>query len=316
VLSIGNGKRIAHAFGLGDHAVMMGPVARGELGQIWRLESSNGTFAVKEWFEDFPEEELLEGALFQEAAAGAGVSCPSVVRSGDGGVLSYLDGTTVAVYGWVDLLDRDPAIDPAAVGELVAVLHRVRFRGGQPTDPWYTDPVGADRWDELVSELRERGAPFAEQLAAYRQELVALEELVVPPTNLRTCHRDLWADNLRATPDGGLCLIDWDNAGLADPAGELALALFEYCRGDAARARSLAGAYQEAGGPGRIRAPGDFSMPIAQLSHIGERACGLWLDATDDEGRARAQSLADEFVGEALTRAVIGDLLDGIRASR
>ena len=47
---------------------------------------------------------------------------------------------------------------------------------------------------------------------------------------LRTCHRDLWADNVRTSHDGGLCVFDFDNAGLADPSQELAMILVEGCR--------------------------------------------------------------------------------------
>jgi Ser/Thr protein kinase RdoA (MazF antagonist) len=308
----GNAELIAEAYGLGGDAMLSGPVARGELGQIWRLESSQGAFAVKEWFEDFPENELLEGAAFQEAAEAARVPCPSVLRRRDGSILLDLAGTRTAVYEWVDLYDTDPNIDPANVGTLVATLHLVPYQGREPTDAWYTEPIGADRWDELVRELRGRRAPFAERLAEYRDELVALEALIVRPSNVRTCHRDLWANNLRATPGGELCLIDWDNAGDADPDGELALILFEFARGDADRARALHDAYVGAGGPGRVRGPSDFSMPIAQLNHIGERGCRLWLEATTGATRDRAASLVEEFVGEALTREGIARLLDWI----
>jgi Ser/Thr protein kinase RdoA (MazF antagonist) len=294
---------------------MSDPLARGELGQIWRLETTRGAFAVKEWFEESPQSELLEGAAFQEAARVAGVPCPAVLRRGEGSLLLDLDGTTTAVYGWVDLCDRDPMIDPAAVGSLVGTLHRVPYAGREPIDPWYSDPIGRDRWDELVRELRRRGAPFAEDLAAFRDELVALEALIVALSSLRTCHRDLWADNLRATSGGELCLIDWDNAGDADPSMELALVLFEFCRGDPIRARELHEAYTDAGGPGRVRGPGDFSMPIAQLGHIGERGIRLWLAAETDDHRARAVAIVEEFVTDALTRDIIADLLDAIGAS-
>jgi hypothetical protein len=48
-------------------------------------------------------------------------------------------------------------------------------------------------------------APFADELDALRPELVALEAyLGGPPRDLRTCHRDLWADNVRATTTGEL----------------------------------------------------------------------------------------------------------------
>ena len=61
-----------------------------------------------------------------------------------------------------------------------------------------------------------------------RDELVAPEVLLVPARELRTCHRDLWSDNLRATAQGGLSVIDWDNCGLSDPGQELAGVLFEF----------------------------------------------------------------------------------------
>jgi Ser/Thr protein kinase RdoA (MazF antagonist) len=306
-------QRIAAAYGLGDDDVRLsGPVARGEIGQVWRLETPRGTFAVKEWFEEVSRSELLKGAAFQEAAGAAGVPCPPLLRRGDGSLLLDLAGTTVCTYGWVDLLDRDPQIDPAGVGSLLGSLHRVQYDGREPVDPWYSEPVGADRWDELLHQLRGRGAPFAEHLAELRDELVALEALMVPPSDLRTCHRDLWAENLRATTSGGLCLIDWDNAGDADPSMELALVLFEFGRSDPVRARDLYEVYMDAGGPGRVRGPSDFSMPIAQLGHIGERACRIWLIAETDDDHARAAALASEFVTDALTRDVIADLLDAI----
>ena len=78
MLSPSDADRVAHEFDLGDGADMTGPVARGELGQIWRLRTIGGSFAIKEWFDEIPRNELLEGAAFQEAASAAGVACPRV----------------------------------------------------------------------------------------------------------------------------------------------------------------------------------------------------------------------------------------------
>ena len=98
--------------------------------------------------------------------------------------------------------------------------------------------------------------PFADELDALVPELVAIETyLGRPPRELRTCHRDLWADNVRRTCDGGLCVFDFDNAGLADPSQELALLLVEYAAGDPRRASVIREAYAEAGGPGRVQGP-------------------------------------------------------------
>jgi len=253
--------------------------------------------------------ELLEGAGFQEAALAAGVPTPAVRRTRAGELIADCGGVRVRLHAWVDLHDPDPSLDAVELGRLVAGLHRVDFAGATGLDPWYSEPVGAARWAELVGELRNRHAPFADELDALRPELVALEAyLGGPPRDLRTCHRDLWADNVRRARDGGLCVFDFDNAGLADPSQELALVLVEY-GADPARAGVIRAAYAEAGGPGRVEHPTDFAMPIAQLSHILVEGCRRWLTATTDFERTDNEGWVREFLGQPLTRAVIETLL-------
>jgi Ser/Thr protein kinase RdoA (MazF antagonist) len=300
---------ILAAFDLGPWGRLSdGPVARGRLGSIWRLDTERGSWAVKQVSgEDGGE--LLEGAAFQEAVLAAGVPTPAVRRTRAGELIADCGGMRARVHAWVDLHDPDPGLDPVEVGQLVAGLHRVEFAGTIGLDPWYTEPVGAARWSELVSGLRACGAPFADELDALRPELVAMEALLGgPPRELRTCHRDLWADNVRATRMGGLCVFDFDNAGLADPSQELALVLVEY-GAEPGRAGAIRAAYADAGGPGRVADPTDFAMPIAQLSHIVAEGCRRWMCATTDAERADNEAWVREFVDRPLTRAVIETLL-------
>jgi thiamine kinase-like enzyme len=178
------------------------------------------------------------------------------------------------------------------------------------------DPVGADGWDELFRTLAEAKAPFARELRENRDELVALEELLEAPKNLQTCHRDLWADNVRSTPTGQLCVIDWENSGLADPSQEFCLVLSEFGYDNAERARTLWHAYLDAGGPGRIGRRADFSMVIAQIGHIGELACRGWLEATSEVERDREAGRVAEFISRGLTLAIIDELLDAVSSAR
>ena len=300
---------IAARYGLGDRAELVGPVARGEVGQVWRLNTSRGSWAVKEPFERPSVEEVDDDAAFQEAAHSAGVPMPRMVRTVDGGVLADVGAATVRVYEWVHLLERDPRLDPTTVGQLVATLHRVGFVGSNDVHPWYTDRVGPDRWDDLIVRLESASAPFAGELAAQRDELVALSETLEWPVDLQTCHRDLFADNVLRTSGGGLCVIDWENAGLAEPAQELCLVLFEYSCGELERARILYDAYRQAGGPGRIDRPGNFSMIVCQLAHIGEMACIRWLDPARRADRAHNEAWAMEFLTQPLTRRMIDDFV-------
>ena len=301
---------VARVFGLGNGARFTGRVERGEQGQVEELLTSRGSFAVKTSF-DLPE---LDGedAAFQAAARAAGVPAPAVFWN-DRSSYALIGGLPVRVYEWVELFPPDSMFDPAAAGAVVAAIHRTPFAGRRPEDAWYTEPVGAAAWDGLISDLFEAGAPFAADLAAMRDELVALEALLERSSNLRTCHRDLWSDNLRPAVSGGLCVIDWENCGLADPGQEIAGVVFEFGYGDRDRAREVHRAYRRAGGPGAVRTRADFSMTIAQLGHITEISCRRWIDpSTPEHERQRQAARVAESTNQPLTVALIDELLEAV----
>jgi hypothetical protein len=147
-----------------------------------------------------------------------------------------------------------------------------------------------------------------------RDELVSLEQLLVDPDDLRTCHRDLFPENLRGTTSGSVCVIDWDEHGLAGASQELAFVVWAFAGGRADRAREIMQSYDAGGGPGRIRSAGDFTMLIASLGHINERACTRWLDHPPEHPeRERMAALFGECVAERLTRDSIQELLEAVR---
>ncbi len=316
MISDGDAERIAAAYGLGAGARLHGPVARGEQGQVWRLTTDRGDFAVKEPFPAFAETDPGEAgrhAAFQRRARAAGVPAPDVLDTGSGPLL-LLDGLPVRVYTWVDVCERDSLLDPAEVGRLVATLHSVRLPAAGPVHWWYVEPVGRPEWEELLGASVAAGAPYAERLGAVLDDLVAVESFAGPVAPVQTCHLDLWADNLRDTPDGGLCLLDWENSGPGDPAGELAQVVFEFGRSDPARAATLHAAYVEAGGPARLRGRADFGMVVAQLGHITRMHLRAYLDpAGDDASRRHAVRGVEENAGEPLTPAGIDALLEAVR---
>jgi Ser/Thr protein kinase RdoA (MazF antagonist) len=301
---------LARRFGLGRPARLSdGPVARGKQGLVWRLDTADASWAVKVPFHRSDEDEVHVATAFQEAAHAAGVPTPQVRRTTEGRVFATLEGRQVRVYEWVDLRAPDTRLDPARVGAVVAAIHRASATGPGRLDPWYHEPIGADRWDRLVEQLRAAGAPFAGQLADLRDELVALESWIEPPEMLQTCHRDLWADNVLPTADGGVCVIDWENSGPADPGQELGCVLFEFARTDPGRVRALTGAYRDAGGPATVTRRGHFSMLIAQLGHITEIAATDWLEP-NPRSPDRADSAA--WIGEVLEEPHTRELLETI----
>jgi aminoglycoside phosphotransferase (APT) family kinase protein len=306
---------LARRFGLG-RAVRLsdGPLARGRQGLVWRLDTADGSWAVKTPFHLSGEDEVRVATAFQEAAYAAGVPTPQVRRTTEGRVFATIAGRQVRVYEWVDLMASDSRLDPALVGAVVAAIHGVPATDLSPLDPWYHEPIGASRWDELVKQLLQAGAPFAGQLADLRDELVALESWIEPPQMLQTCHRDLWADNVRPTTDGGVCVIDWENSGPADPSQELGCVLFEFTRADPGRVRALTDAYRQAGGPAIVKRRGHFSMLIAQLGHITEIAATDWL-TPNPRSPQRTDSAAwiGEVLNEPHTRELLGTILGAVQ---
>ncbi|GAA0926777.1 hypothetical protein GCM10009558_039360 [Virgisporangium aurantiacum] len=306
---------LADRFGLGRAVALSdGSVARGKQGEVWRLETVDGAWAVKVPFHETDEAALDPPTRFQEGAVAGGVPAPVVRRTTAGGIFARVGGRQVRVYGWVDLGRPDPGLDPGLVGAAIAAVHRAGPPTDGPVDPWYTEPIGAEGWDGLVERLDAAGAPFAGRLAALRDELVALEAWLRPPANVRTCHRDLWADNVLPTAQGGICVIDWENSGPGDPGHELACALFEFGRSDPGRARALMSAYAAAGGPATVTEPGDFTMLIAQLGHIVEIAATDWLEPNlRNPDRAGAEAWIRETLDEPHTRDVLDALLRTVR---
>jgi aminoglycoside phosphotransferase (APT) family kinase protein len=310
---------LAQRFSIGGAARLSdGPVARGKQGVVWRLDTDMGRWALKVPFGSPSEEQVASATAFHEAAHAAGVPTPRVLRTDDGAVFAPFNGGQARLYEWVDLLPPDRFLDPAQVGAVVAAIHRVPTPDGAlgALDPFFCEPVGADRWDHVLDQLTTEGAPFASRLAELRDELVALESWIEPPRRLLTCHRDLWADNVLGTADGGVCVIDWEESGPADPSQELGYVLFEFAGGDPGRARDLVTAYRDAGGPATVSRRGDFTMLIAQLGHIIELAAKDWLTPNlRSPQRADAVAWISEALDDPHTREVLDPLLAAVDGS-
>jgi thiamine kinase-like enzyme len=306
-------QEIADAFGLGRATSLSDPVARGELGEIRRLESDGRTWAVKQEFEPWDDvEEAERVGAFQLACWRAGIPSPQPVVASNGRFTVEVSGQPVRVYAWVDLHDPDTDLDPVAVGELLARLHAVHTPARGPVHEWFEAPIGRREWKGVLKASRAAGAPYADRLAGLLPHLLEVESILTPMHGVQTCHLDLWADNLRRTTDGDLCVIDFDNCGPADPSRELAMLLFEFGRGDPARWRTLQAAYREAGGPGRVTGRDSLAMTISQLHHIGHRHVTMWVAARDAEARARSHAGVEEFLGEPLLLADVDRLVEAV----
>ena len=192
---------IARAFCGGSAVQDMVGVARGEQGHVWRLVTEEGAFAVKDLIVRQLPADAAADVAYQEAALATGaLLIPRPVLTAAGEVLLDVAGHQVRVYAWVDLLPADTALEPALIGATIAAVHRIRHEPARPLHWWYTDPVGSERWAQLLEAAKAARAPFVEAFEAEIPHLLKLEALLETPRNLQNCHRDLWADNILPTP--------------------------------------------------------------------------------------------------------------------
>lgn len=298
---------IAARFGLGTGARIDGPPERGELGAVWPLRTDCGRWAVKRGNERLDVAEVETTTAVQDAAIANGVLSPAAVRTVDGEVLADVGGSQVRVHEWFDLAPIDRALDVGVLGSTLARMHTAGAAAGA-ADPWFTEPITTSQWNSLLATAAD--APFADDLAGHRDSLADAAAEVAAPRTLRACHRDLFAENVRAVDGGRIAVFDWDSAGAADPGHELAMVLWEYCRDEPAQAPGLYASYREAGGPGRIEGPASFSMMICIASRLLHRSCRIWLDpASSPAEREVRESEIAEWIRDPCTRPVIDTLL-------
>lgn len=304
--------RIATAFGLGGGARLYGPVDHGRHGEIWMLTTNDGRYAVKFLHEPGSPDAALRDAAFQDAVRASGVPTPAVFRTPGGDVLIELEGRHLRVYEWVDVLAPDRHLDPVEVGKLLATVHQVEAPAEGKVRDWFVAPVGEQAWSEVVAQLRAKDAPFVDRVAALVPQFLALEEKFEEPDTIRTCHCDLWVDNLRRTPDGRLVVLDWENCGPESPSQELGMVVFEYGLGEPRRMLDLYAAYLFAGGPGRLGRCADFTMLGAACEHLAEEGCRTWLAATSMQDKAAGASLVEWLLDEPVTLAVVDEVLEAV----
>ena len=214
-----------------------------------------------------------ECAVLQLAAA-AGIAPPVVHCDPDRGVL---------VTQWIATdHERDPAanaarplarvgrpVDERAVGTLaqtLARLHalevpdslrRVDFAVQAQALATSLDAARADREAAAGSRSADASARRRQKATSARRQHAAaglrstaselFAQYAVAPRALALCHHDLNALNLLQDPSGRLWIVDWEYAGLGDPALDLASYACQHQLRLAQR-RHLASAYREAGG--------------------------------------------------------------------
>jgi len=260
---------VARAFGLGTPTRDLTFVARGAMGEVFRLDTERGPFAVKRLFWG-PAGDEDANAAFQFAAADAGVPLPRPVLATNGDVLSNLADGWWRVYEWVE---GEPLVtaDPVAMARAIGRLHAIKYDAGSVLDPWYAEALGAERINSAVDAAIAHGFAFEPR----RDALLAFDEIVAvaPAAELIGCHLDTDVKNVLVHATG-LVLIDWDNAGPGIAASEFASVLGQWSGDDPAVVRSMVRAYRD---EGCVFAPCDvtvFAQGLSAFVHYVVMCCG------------------------------------------
>ncbi len=315
-----DGDAVSAAFGLGRAIGSAAFAARGELGRIWRLQTTDGEWAVKELLRPSDEQAAAADVAFQEAAIGAGIPMPRPVISRSGTVLASIESAgapvTVRVYSWVELA---PGPTSAPAHEAASILGRLHELGiaveGRP-DPWFTDVPRLDQWHDLLRRARLVGAGWLPALERLVPELIAGYPLVAAGSHepVIRCHLDFNPENVLLDVDGSPVVIDWENSGPAAAEQELASALAEFVP-HAGDAESFQLAYADAGGQAQVRDRTSFAMTLAVQSNLvawyADRALG---EIVTPEDRARSAHWIEDIAANVFTIDRIDAWLDALAA--
>ncbi|MEY2467473.1 MAG: hypothetical protein QOF21_171 [Actinomycetota bacterium] len=244
---------VSDAFALGSPRRELVEVARGAMGQVYRLETERGPFAVKRLFAG-PTGGEDANAQLQFAAHAAGVPLPLPVVTDGGDLLALVGEDWWRAYEWVDgaICPFDapaPVAAAAGVARSLGRLHALRHDEGGEVDGWF---LGVD--DSSIDAALAIAAAHGLDVAAVQRELPRLAAISRLPLESKPigCHNDPDRGNVLVRTDGVSVLVDWDNAGPAYAECEFAGALFSWCYDDSPELRhetveAMVHAYRETG---------------------------------------------------------------------
>jgi hypothetical protein len=163
-----------------------------------------------------------EVRFYQEIAPVIGIRVPACYRAE-----STAAGTLLELE---DLSAWQPGADPVAAARLLATLHLSWSGWAASRWPWLR-PLGAAI--DLVADLYDRTWPQLRAGRVLPPDVIALGthlsgNVVDAENSLRQAgpltltHGDASMPNMRTGPDGEIALLDWEDAGAAPGAGDLA----------------------------------------------------------------------------------------------
>lgn len=172
-------------------------VARGSMGQIWRLDLTgptvrdtgitDGRLMIKQFFwgaDETAEQHARAEAEFCRAAAAAGLTLTQSLPAADGTYVHRLPTqvgeVVLRLNTWASGRELRPT-DPGRaeyLGRTLGILHALRFPANSQPDPYFTIPPSEDAWDVLLAKV----APPAQRIPSLAHVLRTPDDVMVDIT--------------------------------------------------------------------------------------------------------------------------------------
>lgn len=197
----------------------------GAANRMYRLDTDQGSFAVKQLnLVDRRWSYHLEDVFrFEQAAFAAGIAMPEPIAASH----------ETLVHRWVEGEKVPEAPVSVAYGfEVGEILARIHALDVDWTRPSTEDPTPPD-WSELAERAAVTGQPWADELAAHVETLLAIAHFVDTcdrPSPIVLTHKDIQPWNLLSR-DGRPVVLDWELTGMLDLSGELGSTALSLAKG-------------------------------------------------------------------------------------
>jgi len=224
---------LCSAYGLGDPRKELQAVSGGLLHRMWRLDTTQGTFAIKQLNPAIMRKPFIRDSYrLSEHIAGAmathGVPAVAALNC-DGDTIREIEGSTVMVYRWIEgeTLSAE-AVEPGRARQIGALLGRMHALNLQfpalPQPEW--EHFRDDDWDMLTFHAYDGGISWATPVRAVMHRLSEWSRLSEQAGAKLShmyvvSHRDLDQKNVIWQDEHTPWLIDWEAAGLVNPTMEL-----------------------------------------------------------------------------------------------
>lgn len=228
-------------FNLGTPIADISPVTGGLLHFMWKLSTTNGTYAIKQLSKDIKLTPQIKNAYeltekIAQAFKQHGIPAINSLEA-QGHHLAIISDTAYLVYPWVNAtaLDKDVVSENHAIkiAKILAKMHLINLHFNKMVDTEF-DIHPNEKIINLINQSATCKCPFADRLkesqnfiidinSAYRSAIPILKEDSV------ISHGDLDQKNVLWDHNGNPLLIDWESARKLNPSYEIINAALDWC---------------------------------------------------------------------------------------